>query len=122
MMLRPLAAAMLLTATTLASAAPLNLKQGQTVVLASFYELRGCQALAAPRLRLTENAALGSATIVRTDGNTGGSGPCGYLAVPVVQVVYRADKPGRETVRWQVQYQTKGKADETGGRDIVVYP
>lgn len=121
-MLRLFAASLLALAALPACSAPISLKPGQTVVLASYYELRGCQALAAPRLRLTQDAKLGQATVVGGQGNTGGSGGCGYLAVPVSQVIYRADKTGRDTVSWEVRYQARDRAPETGNADIVVLP
>ncbi|OZI72247.1 hypothetical protein CAL22_12450 [Bordetella genomosp. 12] len=91
-------------------------------MLATFYELRGCQPLAAPRLRLTEPARLGSATVVTSQGNTAGAGGCGYIATPVSQIIYRADKTGRDTVSWTVRYQTRGRAAEAGSADIVILP
>ncbi len=121
-MLRLFAASLLALAVAPAWSTPISVKPGQTVVLASYYELRGCQALAAPRLRLTQKASLGRAAVVGRQGNTGGSGGCGYLAAPVSQVIYRAGKTGRDTVSWEVRYQTRGRAPETGSADIVVLP
>ncbi|SUV94187.1 hypothetical protein [Bordetella holmesii] len=121
-MLRLFAVSLLACTPLAATPAPVSLKPGQTVVLASFYELRGCLALAAPRLQLTQPPTLGAATVVSSQGNTGGSGGCGYIATPVSQIIYKADKTGRDTVTWTVRYQARDRAPETGSANIVVLP
>ncbi|MEJ2895025.1 hypothetical protein WC434_03385 [Bordetella avium] len=121
-MLRPIATALFAMAALPAQSDPISIKPGQAAVLVSYYELRGCQALAAPRLRLTQTATLGKATVVGSKHTISASGHCGHINAPVAQVIYRADKTGRERISWETRFQPRGRAPETGSADIIVLP
>ena len=100
----------LLAATGLAAAAPTHaqsLKTGDITVLASYYEIRGsdCLALRAPRVTITLQPRLGTASIVQTRGQSSDSGRCAYKTVPVAQLVYQANQPGSDSLAWEVKYQ-----------------
>lgn len=86
-----------------------TLKSGDVAVLASYYEIRGsdCLALRAPRVAITQMPTLGKASIMQTRGQSSDSGRCAYKSVPVAQVVYQADRPGSDTLSWEVKYQNK---------------
>lgn len=86
-----------------------TMKSGDVVVLASYYEIRGsdCLALRAPRVQITQNPTLGKASIMQTRGQSSDSGRCAYRPVAVSQVVYQADRPGSDTLAWEVKYQNK---------------
>lgn len=86
-----------------------TLKSGDVAVLATYYEIRGsdCLALRAPRVSITQMPALGKASILQTRGQSSDSGRCAYKSVPVAQVVYQADRPGSDTLSWEVKYQNK---------------
>ncbi len=86
-----------------------TLKSGDVAVLASYYEIRGsdCLALRAPRVSITQMPTLGKASVMQTRGQSSNSGRCAYKAVPVAQVVYQADRPGSDTLSWEVKYQNK---------------
>lgn len=92
-----------------APAASQTLKPGDVVVLASYYEIRGsdCLALRAPRLSITLAPRLGKASVMQTRGQSGASGRCAYKTVPVSQLVYQADRPGQDSLAWEVKYQDK---------------
>ncbi len=92
-----------------APAASQTMKSGDVAVLASYYEIRGsdCLALRAPRVSITQAPRLGKASIMQTRGQSGSSGRCAYKAVPVSQVVYQADRPGDDSLAWEVKYQDK---------------
>ncbi|CAB3840845.1 hypothetical protein LMG26684_01564 [Achromobacter mucicolens] len=92
-----------------ASAQAQTLKSGDVTVLASYYEIRGsdCLALRAPRVAITQMPTLGKASILQTRGQSNDSGRCAYKSVPVAQVVYQADRPGSDTLSWEVKYQNK---------------
>ncbi|MFD4838286.1 hypothetical protein ACFWP0_12340 [Achromobacter sp. NPDC058515] len=101
-----------LAALGLALSAPVlaqTLKSGDVAVLASYYEIRGsdCLALRAPRVAITQMPTLGKASIQQTRGQSSDSGRCAYKAVPVSQVIYQADRPGSDTLSWEVKYQNK---------------
>ena len=70
-----------------------SMKTGDVAVLASYYEIRGsdCLALRAPRVTITLQPRLGTASIVQTRGQSGDSGRCAYKTVPVAQLVYQAN-------------------------------
>ena len=95
---------------------------GQTVVVASYYELRGpnCQAMNPPHVRIVTRPTLGALTIVRGEANTGGGGRCAYTSVPVSQLLYRAQRPGSETITWEVRYQDRGRKVERVSAQITV--
>jgi hypothetical protein len=85
---------------------------GQQMVLASYYELSrtGCRALSPPRVTITKPAALGKVIVVRTEGLVNTSlQQCAVrtMNLPIMQVVYQADKPGFDTMAWSVQYQAR---------------
>lgn len=86
-----------------------SMKTGDVAVLASYYEIRGsdCLALRAPRVTITLQPHLGTASIVQTRGQSGDSGRCAYKTVPVAQLVYQANQPGSDSLAWEVKYQNK---------------
>lgn len=86
-----------------------TLKSGDVAILATYYEIRGsdCLALRAPRVAITQMPTLGKASIMQTRGQSNDSGRCAYKSVPVAQVVYQADRPGSDTLSWEVKYQNK---------------
>ncbi|EHK67455.1 hypothetical protein KYC_04987 [Achromobacter arsenitoxydans SY8] len=101
-----------LAALGIALSAPVSaqtLTSGDVAVLASYYEIRGsdCLALRAPRVAITQMPTLGKASILQTRGQSSNSGRCAYKSVPVAQVVYQADRPGSDTLSWEVKYQNK---------------
>ncbi|MCF7769731.1 MAG: hypothetical protein E2602_10885 [Achromobacter sp.] len=109
--IRPLFTAAL-AAAMLALASPAgaqSLKTGDVAVLASYYEIRGadCLALRAPRVTITLQPRLGSASVVHTRGQSSNSGRCAYKTVPIAQVVYQANQPGSDSLAWEVKYQNK---------------
>lgn len=86
-----------------------TLKSGDVAVLASYYEIRGsdCLALRAPRVTITLQPRLGTASIVQTRGQSSDSGRCAYKTVPIAQLVYQARQPGSDSLAWEVKYQNK---------------
>lgn len=112
----------LLWAGTMPAQADATLQAGQTVVVASYYELRGqnCQVMNPPHVRIVTRPTLGTLTIVRAEANTGGGGRCAYTAVPVSQLLYRAQRPGSETITWEVRYQDRGRKVERVSAQITV--
>jgi hypothetical protein len=111
---------MALSAPTLAQ----TLKSGDVAVLASYYEIRGsdCLALRAPRVSITQMPNLGKASIQQTRGQSNDSGRCAYKAVPVAQVVYQADRPGSDTLSWEVKYQNKAVGTRRYSATVGVTP
>ncbi|MFJ1298372.1 hypothetical protein ACILG0_00320 [Pseudomonadota bacterium AL_CKDN230030165-1A_HGKHYDSX7] len=120
----PLLALPLLLASALPAHADATLQAGQTVVVASYYELRGpnCQVMNPPHVRIVTRPTLGALTVVRGEANTGGGGRCAYTAVPVSQLLYRAQRPGSETLTWEVRYQDRGRKVERVSAQITVGP
>lgn len=126
---RPLLCAPLLACAATAALAQTRpaepqLTPGQQVVLASYYEVSpsGCRALSAPRVTVTQKATLGKVIVMRTEGVARISDPrcvVSALKLPVAQVVYQADKPGVDTMAWEVRYQErrgyKGREQRTEG-------
>ncbi|WP_242609318.1 hypothetical protein WJ967_15990 [Achromobacter xylosoxidans] len=96
-------------ASVAAPAAAQSLKTGDIAVLASYYEIRGsdCLALRAPRVTITLQPRLGTASIVQTRGQSSDSGRCAYKTVPIAQLVYQARQPGSDSLAWEVKYQNK---------------
>ncbi|GEM_PF-341736 len=95
--------------TTSTPALAQSMKTGDVAVLASYYEIRGsdCLALRAPRVTVTLQPRLGTASIVQTRGQSGDSGRCAYKTVPIAQLVYQANQPGSDSLAWEVKYQNK---------------
>ncbi|MBV7485629.1 hypothetical protein KW845_21850 [Bordetella sp. BOR01] len=94
-------------------------------MLASYYEIRqaGCLALQAPRVRITAPPALGKATVVRIQQQpVQAGGRCGTLAVPVVQVRYRARQAGTDSLAWEVRYQADNTAGDRVAAEVRVLP
>lgn len=121
-MLRLFVAIFCISATTTSFGQPITLPSGQHAVLASYYELRGCRALAAPRLQLTQRPNLGSATIVTTQARVNPGGACPPQVVPVAQVIYQARQPGHDNVAWHVRYQDRARALQNGAAEVRVLP
>jgi hypothetical protein len=85
---------------------------GQNVVLGSYYEVSssGCVALSAPRVTITQRPQLGKLIVTRTQGTVRVFNPrCAVeaMALPVSQVLYQADKPGVDTMAWEIRYQER---------------
>lgn len=114
----------LLLAAAAPASAQLQVASGAQVVLATYYEVdaESCQALSAPRVRVTQKALLGKATIVRTQKPAPASGRCPAKLVTVAQVLYQADKPGTDAVAWQVRYQRRGPYVEKYSSQVNVVP
>ncbi|MDQ8030790.1 MAG: hypothetical protein REJ50_02145 [Bordetella sp.] len=101
-----------------------TLQVGQTVMVASYYELRGpnCQVMNPPHVRIVTRPSHGALTVVRAQGNTGGAGRCAYTAVPVAQLLYRGDRPGTDAISWEVRYQSRDRKVERMSAHITVGP
>jgi hypothetical protein len=114
----------LLAAGPSAPASSQTVKSGDVTVLASYYEIRGsdCLALRAPRVTITQAPRLGKASIMQTRGQAGNSGRCAYKAVPISQVVYQADRPGDDTLAWEVKYQDKAIGTRRYSATVGVAP
>ncbi|MNV58826.1 hypothetical protein D3C71_1512190 [compost metagenome] len=65
---------------------------------------------------------LGKASIQQTRGQSNDSGRCAYKAVPVAQVVYQADRPGSDTLSWEVKYQNKAVGTRRYSATVGVTP
>ncbi|WP_144633433.1 hypothetical protein [Bordetella genomosp. 13] len=104
--------------------AQVQVASGGQVVLATYYEVdaESCQVLSAPRVRITQKAILGKAIIVRTQKPASGFGRCPAKLVTIAQVLYQADKPGMDTVAWQVRYQRRGPEPERFSSMVNVAP
>lgn len=102
----------------------LNTRVGDEIVLASYYEIRpeNCMALRAPSVRITHEPIIGSAMVLRTQGQASAPSRCVNVAVPIAEVRYRALHPGTDLVRWQVSYQAKGRSTEQATATIKVAP
>ena len=101
-----------------------TLTSGDVAVLASYYEIRGsdCLALRAPRVAITQMPTLGKASIMQTRGQSSDGGRCAYKSVPVAQVVYQADRPGSDTLAWEVKYQNKSLGTRRYSATVGVKP
>ncbi|SAI71839.1 Uncharacterised protein [Bordetella ansorpii] len=119
-----LLAPLLLLAASAPASAQIQVASGTQVVLATYYEVdpESCQALSAPRVRITQKARLGKATIVRTQTPAPASGRCPAKLVTIAQVMYLADRPGADTVAWQVRYQRRGPYIERYRSQVNVAP
>ena len=105
--------------------ATISVTAGQDVVLARYYEVRQaeCLALQVPRVNITTAPQLGRATVVRVQHETVAvGGRCGTMAVPVVQVHYRARQPGTDSLAWEVRYQARGAAPAQATAQVRVLP
>ncbi|SSW62793.1 hypothetical protein [Achromobacter agilis] len=101
-----------------------TMKSGDVAVLASYFEIRGsdCLALRAPRVSITQAPRLGKASVMQTRGQSGSSGRCAYKAVPISQVVYQADRPGDDTLAWEVKYQDKALGTRRYSATVGITP
>ncbi|SAI56435.1 Uncharacterised protein [Bordetella ansorpii] len=119
-----LCAPLLLLAAAAPASAQFRIASGAQVVLATYYEVdpESCQALSAPRVRITRKPLLGKATIVRTQTPATASGRCPAKLVTIAQVMYQADKPGTDAVAWQVRYQRRGPNIEKYSTQVNVMP
>jgi hypothetical protein len=95
-----------------AQAADEPVVSGANVILGSYYEVNrsGCIALSAPRVSITQPPRLGKLTIVHTKGTVRVFNPrCAMesMTLPVSQMLYQADKPGQDTMAWEVRYQER---------------
>ena len=106
------------------AAGPAQVPSGGQVVLGTYYEVAGpdCRALSAPRVRITSAGSLGKAIVVRTTGQAAATARCRHRQVPVAMVLYQADKPGLDSVAWEVRYQQRGTPLEHGAADVRVMP
>lgn len=114
----------LLLACSAAAAQPPQVGSGGQVVLGTYYEVSGpgCQALSAPRVRITEPGRLGKAIVVRTEGQARATPRCAHRKVPVATVLYQADQPGLDNVAWEVRYQQRGQPVQRHAADVRVTP
>ena len=107
-----------------AHADKVQIKVGEEIVLATYYEIRpeNCMALRAPSVLITHEPIIGSATVLRTQGQATTPSRCRNVAVPIAQVLYRAKQPGTDLLVWEVSYQAKSKSIEQGRATITVMP
>lgn len=125
--IRPYFFALLLAAgvsTLPTPAAAQTLKPGDVSILATYYEIRdaNCLALRAPRVIITQMPRLGTASVQQTNGLTDSSGRCANKPVAVARLVYVANKPGTDTLAWEVKYQTKSLGVRRYSATVGVVP
>ncbi|WP_459614390.1 hypothetical protein [Bordetella sp. 2513F-2] len=114
-------AGLLMNAAT--AAAPTDVASGDSVILASYYELGpGCVALRPPRLRITQPPELGQAIVMGSHAVVQASPGCAPMRVPVVQVLYQAGRPGLDMVSWEVRSQRRDRKPAETSAQVRVTP
>src|SRR5690606_24260519 len=97
---------------------------GREIVLGSYYEVHpgSCRPPRAPLMRAPPPPRLGSVTVVRSQQVPVKAGRCQTVAAPLVQVRYRASRPGTDLLACDVAYQDRATGKQRARAQIQVQP